>query len=110
MDLYRGSDIQPMLDFGGRPFWINGRRVDRGFIVVKHHVNAMPEAIWFETLTQGFDAIDDWIESGENPEQFWGKQTARHASSAPRAPASPHAPVRGSPGRHPGPLPGCAEF
>lgn len=82
-NLYRGLDILPKLDSGGRPFWFNGRMMDRGFVVVKNHVNAMPGAIWFETLTQAFDAIDDWISSGQDVATFWAKQTARRASSIP---------------------------
>ena len=83
MDLYRGFDILPKRDFGPHGFWNNGCRVDRGFVVVKDSINVMPGATWFQTLTQAFDAIDDWLESGQDPATFWAKQRARPASVTP---------------------------
>ena len=34
----------PKRDFGPHGFWINGCRVDRGFVVVKDSINVMPGA------------------------------------------------------------------
>lgn len=72
---YRGFRIVPKLDFGGRPFLIDGEYVSSGFVVVGPSTlegieyvtgNVMPGATWATTVDRARALVDDYFTAGLN--------------------------------------------
>jgi len=88
---YRGFTVEPKRDFGPTGFYIKGRFVKLGYVVVKDGCNAMPGATWFGTIEDAKEAIDVLIDVGGddiwNPaaghaEKFWERMHARRESAS----------------------------
>jgi hypothetical protein len=69
--IYRGHAIVPKRDFGTYGFFIKGRYVKKGFVVVKDGCNVMPGACWFRTIEEAQHAIRVLIKTKGNAEHFW---------------------------------------
>lgn len=87
---YRGFTIEPKRDFGPSGFYIGGRFVKRGYVVVKERCNAMPAATWFLTIEDAKQAIDVlidvdgadiWKRPASYSDKFWECLAARRAES-----------------------------
>ena len=68
---YRGHSIVPKRDFGSTGYWMNGRFVKKGFVVVKDGCNVMPGACWFQTIEEAQHAIRVLIKTKGNDDHFW---------------------------------------
>jgi hypothetical protein len=68
---YRGFAVEPKRDFGPVGFYIDGRFVKDGFVVVKDGCNAMPGATWFRTIDSAKHAIDVFIDVDGDAYKFW---------------------------------------
>lgn len=74
---HRGYRIIPKLDFSGNGFWIEGKWVKEGLVVIHGEghefagCNAMPGATWFRSVEAARDAIDYLIQADGNAEAFW---------------------------------------
>ena len=68
---YRGHEIKPKLDFGEYGYWIDGKYVKKGWVVVKDYCNIMPGATWFQTVPEAKEAIDLLIAVKGNAKEFW---------------------------------------
>ena len=86
---YRGFTIEPKRDFGPSGFYIGGKFIKRGYVVVKDGCNAMPGATWFYTVEDAKNAIDILIDVGGDDiwqpaasfaERFWERLRAQKAS------------------------------
>lgn len=79
-ETYRGLTIQPKLDFGGKPFLINGKSVMEGFVVTGPSqwgtCNVMPGAAWFQTVAEARIGIDVLLDVGNGP-AWWIETSAR---------------------------------
>lgn len=78
---YRGYTIQPKLDFGNKPFLINGKLVGEGLVVTDGICNVMPGATWFQTWGDAIRAIDILIEVDGDSDMFWEKWRTKNESS-----------------------------
>ncbi len=88
---YRGYIIKPKQDFGTHGFFIKGRFIKKGFVVVKDGCNAMPAACWFQTIEEAKHGIRVLIKTKGNADHFWeimqpfnykvGKKDPDHGSS-----------------------------
>jgi len=83
---YRGFTIQPKRDFDRNGFFIKGRVIREGFVVVRDGLNVMPAATWFFTVGHAKTGIDILIEVagdkagrdfGEYAPRFWEEIKAR---------------------------------
>lgn len=68
---YHGFTIEPKRDFGPTGFFIDGKFIKRGYVVVKDGCNAMPGATWFYTIELAKEAIDIWIDVHCDAALFW---------------------------------------
>lgn len=74
---YRGFVVEPKRDFVGRGFFIGGKFVKKGWVVVyppgHRHAgcNAMPAATWDTTLRGARGMVDAFITARGNAARFW---------------------------------------
>jgi hypothetical protein len=68
---YRGFAVEPKRDFGSVGFYIGGRFIKEGFVVVKGGSNVMPGATWFRTIESAKHAIDVFIDVDGDAHKFW---------------------------------------
>lgn len=67
---YKNYIIKPKRDFGTNGFLINGKLVNKGYVVVdKRDVNVMPGATWFQTIKDAKKGINVIIKHGVK--NFW---------------------------------------
>jgi hypothetical protein len=78
---HRGFTIKPKRDFGGHPYFIRGKTVWRGFVVVRDGINVMPAATWFYTVEHAKVGIDCLIESDGNAQHFYDLLQAHGSDS-----------------------------
>lgn len=87
---YRGFTIEPKRDFGPTGFFIDGRFVKHGHVVVKDGCNAMPGATWFLTIEDAKEAVDVlidvgggdiWLRASGYSAKFWQRMNARRKAS-----------------------------
>lgn len=88
---YRGFIVEPKRDFVGAGFYVDGKFIKRGYVVVKDGCNAMPGATWFYTIEDAKEAIDILIDVGgadiwKRPasysNKFWARMEARRKSAS----------------------------
>lgn len=60
-------------DFGSQPFWLDGRWVCTGFVVIESATgcNCMPGACWFMSVEDAKKAADVWDACNNDPDRFW---------------------------------------
>lgn len=64
--------IVPKRDFGPGPgFFIEGRYVKTGFVVVRNGVNVMPGATWAQTIREALVMIRVLEHVRGNADRFW---------------------------------------
>ena len=71
---HRGFTVESKRDFGPSGFYIGGKFVKRGFVVVKDGCNAMPGATWFLSVEDAKHAIDTFIDVDGSADKFWQRQ------------------------------------
>jgi hypothetical protein len=74
---YRGYRIVPKLDFGRRPFLINGVWVSSGYVVTDGMCNVMPGAAWAESVPEAQAMIDAFVEAAGDAQRFWEVMRSR---------------------------------
>lgn len=74
---FRGFTIEPKRDFGPTGFYIDGRFIKRGYVVVKDGCNAMPGATWFLTIADAKEAINVLIDVGGD--DIWNRESGYSA-------------------------------
>lgn len=83
---HAGFEIVIKQDFGGSFFLIDGLPCAWGYVVCygRGHqyagCNAMPGAVWFQTVKDAKTAINDLITAEENPSVFWYLRETRGAA------------------------------
>lgn len=76
---HRGHSIIVKQDFGDSWHLIDGMPCAWGYVVVKDGCNAMPAAIWFQTVRDAKAAIDILIQAEGDAQKFWVLWRARQA-------------------------------
>ena len=74
---YLGYTIQPKMDFGSQFFFIDGKRVSRGWVVTDGFCNVLPGATWSQTIAGAKKLIVAHVESKGNAALFWKIVKAR---------------------------------
>ena len=81
MEGYKGFQIVPKRDFGGRGFWSPEHRcsVNAGWVITDGFCNVMPGAVWAYTIQQAKKMADDLLLANHDASEFWALRRARTA-------------------------------